>query len=315
MTTYLNGVSLPPSKRVSIFGGTHGNEMTGVTLVRQWIKNGAEVQRAGVLVTPFIANPKAVERRVRYIDQDLNRAFTPEILSLIDWKDLPYEVKQAQEINRLFGPKGSKDAYDVIFDLHNTTSNMGCTLILENSGDDFILQMINYIKCTLGQSSCHVLLNEHPELKYETTRSVAKHAVGVEVGPQPQGVIRSDILKSTRQILKYALDFIQLFNKGEEFAACNLEVYVLNASMDYPRDQHGDISAMIHPHLQDRDWQPLCPGDAIFLTFDGKTIYYEGECTVYPTFINEAAYYEKHQAFVTTRKKVLPAKGIKISTD
>ncbi|KAG2459679.1 ACY2 Aspartoacylase, partial [Polypterus senegalus] len=279
MTTYLNGVSLPPSKRVSIFGGTHGNEMTGVTLVRQWIKNGAEVQRAGVLVTPFIANPKAVERRVRYIDQDLNRAFTPEILSLIDWKDLPYEVKQAQEINRLFGPKGSKDAYDVIFDLHNTTSNMGCTLILENSGDDFILQMINYIKCTLGQSSCHVLLNEHPELKYETTRSVAKHAV------------------------------------GEEFAACNLEVYVLNASMDYPRDQHGDISAMIHPHLQDRDWQPLCPGDAIFLTFDGKTIYYEGECTVYPTFINEAAYYEKHQAFVTTRKKVLPAKGIKISTD
>lgn len=60
--------------------------------------------------------------------------------------NLPYEVQRAQEINRIFGPKGSPEAYDVIFDLHNTTSNMGCTLILENSKDHFNLQMMNYIK-------------------------------------------------------------------------------------------------------------------------------------------------------------------------
>lgn len=62
--------------------------------------------------------------------------------------NLPYEVQRAQEINRLFGPKGSPEAYDVIFDLHNTTSNMGCTLILESSKDHFNLQMMNYIKVT-----------------------------------------------------------------------------------------------------------------------------------------------------------------------
>ena len=61
---------------------------------------------------------------------------------------LPYEVRRAQEINRIFGPKGSPEAYDVIFDLHNTTSNMGCTLILESSKDHFNLQMMNYIKVT-----------------------------------------------------------------------------------------------------------------------------------------------------------------------
>lgn len=60
--------------------------------------------------------------------------------------DLPYEVQRAQEINKIFGPKGSPEAYDVIFDLHNTTSNMGCTLILESSKDHFNLQMMNYIK-------------------------------------------------------------------------------------------------------------------------------------------------------------------------
>lgn len=61
-------------------------------------------------------------------------------------EDLPYEVRRAQEINHLFGPKDSEDSYDVIFDLHNTTSNMGCTLILEDSRNDFLIQMFHYIK-------------------------------------------------------------------------------------------------------------------------------------------------------------------------
>lgn len=64
-------------------------------------------------------------------------------------------MQRAQEINRIFGPKGSPDAYDVIFDLHNTTSNMGCTLILESSKDYFNLQMMNYIKVTAVKSRCY----------------------------------------------------------------------------------------------------------------------------------------------------------------
>lgn len=61
-------------------------------------------------------------------------------------EDLPYEVRRAQEINHLFGPKDSEDSCDVIFDLHNTTSNMGCTLILEDSRNDFLIQMFHYIQ-------------------------------------------------------------------------------------------------------------------------------------------------------------------------
>lgn len=53
------------------------------------------------------------------------------------------------------------------------------------------------------------------------------------------------------------------------------------------------------------------PGDPMFQTFDGTTIRYEGAGTVYPTFINEAAYYEKQQAFVTTRRETLAAGAIK----
>ena len=69
------------ARRVAIFGGTHGNEMSGVTLVNLWMMNsGEEIQRKGVETQPFITNPKAVEKCSRYVDTDLNRAFTTENL-------------------------------------------------------------------------------------------------------------------------------------------------------------------------------------------------------------------------------------------
>ncbi|XP_076867292.1 aspartoacylase [Brachyhypopomus gauderio] len=302
---------VPAVQRVAIFGGTHGNEMSGVTLVNMWMKNGAEIERNGVVTKPFITNPRAVEKCTRYIETDLNRAFTPENLSASSGDDLPYEVQRAKDINQLFGPKGSPDAYDVIFDLHNTTSNMGSTLILESSTDHFNLQMVHYLKKAMAPESCMVLLNEHPQLRYYTTRSVAKHPVGLEVGPQPQGVLRSNIFESMRTIVKHALDFIELFNSGVEFPACSVEVFRVHEKVDYPRDTNGNITAMVHPDLQDCDWEPLNPGDPMFQTFDGRSIPYAGDGPVYPAFINEAAYYEKQQAFTTTRRETLAAAPIR----
>ncbi|XP_018610602.1 aspartoacylase isoform X3 [Scleropages formosus] len=274
----MNGVaSLSAAHRVAVFGGTHGNELSGIALVGLWLRDGAEIRRRGLEVRPFMANPRAVQERARYIDTDLNRAFTPENLSSFQGEDLPYEVKRAQEINQIFGPMGSPDAYDVIFDLHNTTSNMGCTLILESSNDHFNLQMVHYIKHAVAPVTCSVLLNDHPRLHYSTTRSVAKHPIGVE------------------------------------FLPCTVEVYRVVERVDYPRDSNGNISAMVHPDLQDCDWEPLNPGDPMFQMFDGRTVQYKGDCTVYPTFINEAAYYEKQQAFVMTKKETLNANGIKVT--
>lgn len=80
--------------------------------------------------------------------------------SAVGGDELPYEVQRAQEINRIFGPKGSSEAYDVIFDLHNTTSNMGCTLILESSKDCFNLQMMNYIKVTTSEQEASQFSNK-----------------------------------------------------------------------------------------------------------------------------------------------------------
>ncbi|XP_056663639.1 aspartoacylase isoform X2 [Monodelphis domestica] len=293
-----------PLTRVAIFGGTHGNELSGVLLARHWQEDGAEVQRPGLRVTPFISNPRAVHRGVRYVDRDLNRVFDPAHLGPEPPEDQPYEVEQAREIHRLFG------AYDVILDLHNTTSNMGCTLILESSRDDVLIQMFRYIQSSVAPTPCSVYLIEHPSLKYATARSIAKHPVGIEVGPQPQGVLRADILQQMRSVVKHALDFIQYFNEGREFPACSLEAYQVTGKVDYPRKANGEIAAVIHPSLQDRDWQPLKPGEPAFLTLDGTTIPFDGDGPVYPVFVNEAAYYEKGEAFAKTRKVTLTARRL-----
>ena len=67
-------------RTVGIFGGTHGNELTGITLARQWMKNPAPVKRSSFHTSVAMGNPRAVEKGYRLIDCDLNRCFTHDIL-------------------------------------------------------------------------------------------------------------------------------------------------------------------------------------------------------------------------------------------
>ena len=72
-------VSFPPLSRVAVCGGTHGNEMSGVYVVREMQRQ--KVEKVGsASVTTVISNPRAVEVCRRYTDTDLNRCFTDDIL-------------------------------------------------------------------------------------------------------------------------------------------------------------------------------------------------------------------------------------------
>ncbi|XP_078394219.1 aspartoacylase-like, partial [Cetorhinus maximus] len=154
----------------------------------------------------------------------------------------------------------------------------------------------------LNGLSCRVLALELTVDNLYSIQSVGKYDLGVELGPQPQGVARAENLARMRQIVHAALDFVELFNQGTEFEECDLEIYRHLMNVDYPRDSQGGISALIHPDRQDKDWVPLNPGDPMFLTLGGETITYNGDKTVYPVFINEAAYYEKGTAFSMTER-------------
>ena len=74
----MSTVSLPALSRVAVCGGTHGNELSGVYLVRERLKKKQQ-QREGqesFSVTMVMGNPRAVQQCRRYTEADLNRCFT-----------------------------------------------------------------------------------------------------------------------------------------------------------------------------------------------------------------------------------------------
>ncbi|KAG8587722.1 hypothetical protein GDO81_005765 [Engystomops pustulosus] len=300
--------------RVVIFGGTHGNEMSGVALAKHWLKEPSELQRKTFVAEPCLANPLAVEKCVRYVDSDLNRCFSEEILRSPESESDPYEFIRARELYQKYG--SGSCLYDFIFDLHNTTSHMGATLLRCSADDIMSLHLANYLQSSSGSQSmpCYNYLIDIPKKDNVYLQNIGKHSLCLELGPQPQGVTRADVLSRMRELVNCGLDFIDLFNQGKEFPSFETDIYRVLSRVDYPRDSDGEISAIVHSGLQDKDYVPLKPGHPIFTTMNGEDLLYDGETVVYPTFINEAAYYEKKVAFISTEKVHLKVPALKLET-
>lgn len=305
--------TFPPLPLVVICGGTHGNEMSGVYIVREMQKQ--KVEKAGsVSITTVLSNPRAVEACKRYIDTDLNRCFTDALLSGPITDSAPYELRRAHELNAQFGPKGSEEAVDLLCDLHNTTANMGLSLICY-SLDWITLHIYKYIQSKVTSVPVRLIQLTIPISEAYSLESVAKHGFSIEVGPQPGGVLRADIFNIMKEALDLTLEWLQKFNSGSTFEGGEVEAYTLVGNVDYPRDpMTGEITAVVHPQLQDNDFKLLQPGDPTFLLFSGKTVKHEGE-ELYPFFVNECAYYEKKVAFQLARKITLTFPSISVKQD
>ena len=137
-----------PVRSIVICGGTHGNETNGIMLAQYfdsllkshpfpsdplW-KNHQSIESIKVV----FSNPKAIEKNVRYFEEDLNRCFLLEdlrkystcTLDELKNEEITYERKRAQELIVMLGPKGSKESTDLIIDLHTTTSNTRINMIM-----------------------------------------------------------------------------------------------------------------------------------------------------------------------------------------
>ncbi|XP_062333349.1 N-acyl-aromatic-L-amino acid amidohydrolase (carboxylate-forming) B-like isoform X1 [Osmerus eperlanus] len=308
-------VSLPPLSRVAVCGGTHGNEMSGVYVVREMQRQ--KVEKVGsASVTTVISNPRAVEVCRRYTDTDLNRCFTDDILSSLVTDASPYEVGRAQELNIQLGPKGSAEAVDLLCDLHNTTSNMGLCIISYSFSDWVCLHIYKHIQKKITSMPVRLILLDIPLSEAYSQESLGKHGIAIEVGPQPHGVVRADIYNAMKEAVDQTLDWVKDFNSGSVFEGGKLEVFTFMSVVDYPRHpETNQIMAAIHPQLQDRDFCLLQKGDPIFLSFSGETVHYEGEEPLYPFFVNERAYYEKNIAFRLAQKKMITIPCLQVNKD
>ncbi|KAK7909857.1 hypothetical protein WMY93_014541 [Mugilogobius chulae] len=297
-------VRLPKLSRVAVCGGTHGNELSGVFLVKELLKSKqGEDRNSPILV---LSNPEATQRCLRYLDVDLNRCFSRDALNSPLSDSPPYEVLRSRELNTLLGPKGSADSVDFVCDLHNTTANMGLCFIAYSDSDWISLHIFRHLQRCLPEISMrYINFNLPPDEAYSLD-SVGKHGFAMEIGPQPHGVVRSNIYTTMKTAVQHMLDWIHLFNSGTVFEGGLVDVFTLVKHVDYPRDcKTHDIVAAIHPELQDKDFCLLNPGDPVFQTFSGETTFYDGNESLYPFFINECAYYEKGIAFSLSRKRCL----------
>jgi len=292
----------PVIKQVAVVGGTHGNEFTGIYLLKKWERDLALINRPSFETETLFANPQAYQQNKRYIEHDLNRCFDQKHLNDNSLKSI--EQLRAKEINNLLGPKGNP-RIDFIIDLHTTTSNMGPTLLITQKGD-FYNQLAAYISMKMPNViiSCdedHKSNEEHHFLS-----SISKNSIMVEVGPVPQSVIRHDVFDQSEEMTMHVLDFIELHNLDKVPALPESTVaYRFIESISLPVNADGTRNGMIHKDIQDKDFTEIKTGQPLFITFDGEVIHYEGEKTLYGSFINEAAYYDNNLAMSLLEKVIL----------
>jgi aspartoacylase len=222
------------------------------------------------------------------VETDLNRCFSRQDLDNPNLTS--YEALRAKIIDHQFGPKSDRQV-DLAIDVHSTTANMGLTLIF-NGEDPLILKLAAHL-ATMNPN-VRMLRSLAPGEDKKYVDSLRKVGCSIEVGAVAQNVLNAALFQQTEALLHTILDFVDAYNRGISLPlADSFWIYQNLGGIDYPRDESGDIQSMVHPQLQFRDYEPLVPGDPMFLTFTGETIVYEGKKTIYPVFINEAAYYEK----------------------
>lgn len=289
-------------RKILLVGGTHGNELTGVYLQQKWAESPAMLRRKipSAQLDFVLANPLAVGMCRRYSTYDLNRCFAQSTLDIKESPAMYQEIQRAHELNRLYGPKGPNAPIDLIIDVHNTTANMGLTLIL--SARDPMSQRVA-AELSAEFPAVRIFLQPEDRANSPYLGTLAQRDICVEVGPQVHGTLCADLFEQTEKLILRMLDLIELWNQdklGPPYR--NVDVFTESRQVDYPRSSDGLISAMIHPALQGHDYQELAPGMPMFRTFNGRDIPWGGTESVWPVFINEAAYYEKKIAMTLTRK-------------
>jgi aspartoacylase len=280
-------------RSLAIIGGVHGNERTGVEVVRQWQQQNFSSPFPSLNCHYFLANPRAISANQRYIDRDLNRCFRQ--WDLYNTTLAGYEYERARELAQQIAAA----EIDLIIDLHTTTADMGTTLIL-NQSDPLLLKLAAY----LSQSDPTIrVLQYGPQADLPYIRGLCKLGLTIEFGPVPQGINDPTAIAKTQRTLIKILNYLQALTSGNFPQIDNCTIYQQIETVDYPRDETGQIIAEISPQI--KDYQAIQPGTPLFTNRRGKITSYHGRSTVYPVFIGEAAYIEKGIAMALTQRKII----------
>ena len=287
--------------RLLVVAATHGNERNAPWLLEQWRRQPQLLASAGLDLELVIGNPAALAANRRYIERDLNRSFALELLN--DPSRTELEIVRARELLHHFGPDGQRPC-PVVIDLHSTTSGMGNSLVVygRRPAD---LALAAAIQARLG-----LPIYLHEADNAQTGFLVERWPCGlvIEVGPVAQGLIQASICRQTQLALEGACGAVADAAQGRLRLPQGLTAHLHRGSLDLPRDGRDQPAACVHPLRQNRDWRPLQSGDPLFWQPDGSVQRVSDDTSshgsgLWPVFINEAAYGEKHIALSLTSRE------------
>ena len=283
--------------QVLLVAGTHGNEVNGIWLFDEWKKSSFLINTYGIKTFSVIGNPEAKKSGKRYIDNDLNRSFQKKLFFSINHSNL--EGMRARELVNLYGEAG-KNPCQIALDFHTTTASMGsCLVIYGRRNADLAL-------ASLIQNKLGLPVYLHESDREQTGFLVESWPCGlvVEIGPVGQGLLNSEIISQTKLILETVMEQIHQVNNLNLFFPEKLVIHRHIKSIDFPRDEEGNINGYVHSLRQSKDWQKLNKKDELFCKLNGEVIRFEEDEAYIPVFINEAAYAEKSIAMSFTKKEL-----------
>ncbi len=134
-------------KTIIFMCGIHGNELSGKKALQKVFNYLEEksIEISGNIIG-IQGNLKAIEKKERFIDIDLNRIWKQKIINQIKTGKLndKHEYKELKKIHEILGVimKKKKKENIIIIDLHNTSSVNGLFTIINNKNDQKIASAI-----------------------------------------------------------------------------------------------------------------------------------------------------------------------------
>ncbi len=123
-----------PGKTSVILAGIHGNEPCGIVAFES-ILDGLNIENGTVIFQ--IGNPKAVEKNVRFVDMNLNRAFK-NIDELTENELKTYEYGVSVELKSLL------DKSDALLDIHSSRNIDSKQFVITEPKNNFISEQLPF---------------------------------------------------------------------------------------------------------------------------------------------------------------------------
>lgn len=227
-------------KKLAIFCGTHGNELTGIKAVKETLKE-IKIEKGEIFF--IFVNPPAIKKQIRQINKNLNRCF------IKNNKGQYYEDKRAKKLMKIL------DKCDALLDLHASPGKQSTPFaICEKNAFKIVgkmnINIISYNWDKIEPGAADSYMNQQHKIGiclecgsiYETSKNIKltktyiyqflQHfqAIKTNIRPNQQ---KKTLIKAKKVIIKKSSDFkfsknykdFEKLTPGKTFARDKNKIY------------------------------------------------------------------------------------------